>query len=217
MPGEPRGPRAALLLEETHAGAAYVTAERSCDPTAGRAGLLRVTPTDAEVIARVLAGDVDAYGLIVARYQERFFRFARRMLGSHEDAEEAVQDAFLRAYRALGRYEDRERFASWFYRILVNRCRSILARRFPMEPLETAPPARAEAPVDAAFVERDQAAWLLRALPSDQREVFLLRYVEDMSYEEMADITGLGVSALKMRVKRGLEHLRDRLGGREDA
>ena len=81
------------------------------------------------MIARVLSGDVDAFGIIVDRYSGRFARFATRMLGSHEDGEEALQDSFLRAYRALGTYRDREQFASWFYRILVNRCRSRLAQR----------------------------------------------------------------------------------------
>ena len=177
-----------------------------------------MTPTAGEVIARVLAGDVDAYGIIVDRYQDRFARFANRMLGNREDAEEALQDAFLRAYRALGRYQDRERFASWFYRILVNRCRSILARRASgSEPLDAAAPIRDAPPFDGGLAARDHAAWLVGRLPADQREIVLLRYMEDLSYEEIAAITGLGVSALKMRVQRGLARLRDLLGEREDA
>jgi RNA polymerase sigma-70 factor (ECF subfamily) len=175
-----------------------------------------VTPTDGEVIARVLAGDVDAYGILVERYQGRFARFATRMLGNREDAEEALQDALLRAYRALGAYRDRERFASWFYRILVNRCRSRLAqsrRRAMEEPLADQDGATA----DAGFAGREQTAWLLSRLPVQQREVFLLHYVEDLSYEDIAAITGVGVSALKMRVKRGLEHLRQLLREGRDA
>lgn len=175
-----------------------------------------MTPSDGDVIARVLAGDVTAFGILVDRYQGRFARFATRMLGTREDAEEALQDAFLRAYRALGRYQDRERFASWFYRILVNRCRSALARRRPRDVTDDAA-AESHGPApDRALIERDQAAWLLDRLPAEQREVFLLHYVEELSYEEIAVITGVRVSALKMRIKRGLARLRQLVGEQGD-
>jgi RNA polymerase sigma-70 factor (ECF subfamily) len=167
-----------------------------------------VTPTDADVIARVLAGDVDAYGILVDRYHRRFARFATRMLGSQEDAEEALQDSFLRAYRGLARYKDRERFASWLYQILVNRCRSMLARLRREERRATMTVDQNEPAADAELVQTDHASWILGNLPAEQREVFLLRYVEDLSFEEIAAITGVGLSALKMRVKRGLERLR---------
>lgn len=175
-----------------------------------------MTPSDGDVIARVLAGDVDAFGILMDRYQGRFARFATRMLGTREDAEEALQDAFLRAYRALGRYQDRERFASWFYRILVNRCRSALARRRPRDITDDAAAEPSGPAPDRALMERDQAAWLLERLPAEQREVFLLHYVEELSYEEIAVITGVRVSALKMRVKRGLARLRQLLGEHGD-
>jgi RNA polymerase sigma-70 factor (ECF subfamily) len=167
-----------------------------------------VTPTDADVIARVLAGDIDAYGILVDRYHRRFARFATRMLGNPEDAEEALQDSFLRAYRALARYQDRERFASWLYRILVNRCQSMLARRRIQETRSTTTIDQESPAADAELVQTDHATWILGNLPADQREVFLLRYVEDLSFEEISAITGVGLSALKMRVKRGLEQLR---------
>jgi RNA polymerase sigma-70 factor, ECF subfamily len=175
-----------------------------------------VTPSDGDVIARVLAGDVDAFGILVDRYQGRFTRFATRMLGTREDAEEALQDAFLRAYRALGRYQDRERFASWFYRILVNRCRSALTRRPPTDATDDAAAEPHGPAPDADLIERDQAAWLLDRLPAEQREVFLLHYVEELSYAEIAVITGVRVSALKMRIKRGLARLRQFLGEYRD-
>ena len=81
-------------------------------------------PTDAELVRRVLGGDTPAYALLVNRYRERYVRYAAHMLGRREDAEEVVQDTFVRAYRALARYEEREQFRSWLFRILVNRCRT---------------------------------------------------------------------------------------------
>ena len=170
-----------------------------------------MTPTDGDVIARVLEGDVDAYGILVDRYQGRFARFATRMLGSREDAEEAMQDAFFRAYQALGRYRDRERFDSWLYRILVNRCRSMLAKRNRRLSLDRETAEDPAPPPDTELDERDHATRLVHELPEEQREVFLLRFVDDLSYEEIAAITGVGVSALKMRIKRGIDRLRQLL------
>src|SRR6478672_3209141 len=85
--------------------------------------------TDAALVTRVLHGDVNAYGALVSRYRDRYARYAVHMLGNREDAEEALQDAFTRAYRSLGRCDDPDRFAAWLFRILVNRCRTMGARR----------------------------------------------------------------------------------------
>src|SRR5881628_2528310 len=85
--------------------------------------------TDGQVVARVLRGDVEEYGVLVERYRDRYARYAMHMLGNREDAEEALQDAFTRAYRSLARCEDPERFAAWLFRILMNRCRTVGARR----------------------------------------------------------------------------------------
>src|SRR5258707_14191235 len=85
--------------------------------------------SDAELVTRVLHGEVNAYGALVSRYRDRYARYAVHMLGNREDAEEALQDAFTRAYRSLERCEEPERFGAWLFRILVNRCRTSEARR----------------------------------------------------------------------------------------
>src|SRR5919202_113945 len=85
--------------------------------------------TDAAAVRRVLAGDADAFAILVDRYYDRYARYAVHMLGNREDAEEALQDAFTRAYRSLSRCEEPERFGAWLFRILVNRCRTSGARR----------------------------------------------------------------------------------------
>jgi RNA polymerase sigma-70 factor (ECF subfamily) len=174
-----------------------------------------VTPTDGEVIARVIAGDVAAYGILVDRYHARFARFATGLLGNKEDAEEALQDAFVRAYRALDRYEHRERFGSWFYRILLKRCRSLQARRpRKEEPLSGDEREARVAAGDAPLAAREEALWIIGQLPLEQREVFLLHFVLDLGYDDIAGLTGLSVSAIKMRVSRGLDRLRELLEGR---
>ena len=170
--------------------------------------------SDAADVQRVLNGDVDAFARLVDRYYERCARFAVRMLGNRDDAEDALQATFLRAYRSLGKYQERDKFSAWLYRILVNQCRSLASRRsqrdrvFVREEavLLNAPDRR---PVwtgeDEEFVQR-----VLAELDPLLREAFLLKYVEELSYEEMSALTGVGVSALKMRVKRACDRLRAR-------
>jgi RNA polymerase sigma-70 factor (ECF subfamily) len=175
-------------------------------------GLDSVEPTDAVLVQRVLGGDVDAYALLVARYRDRYGRFAVHMLGNREDAEEALQDTFVRAYRSLATCDDHERFGSWLFRILVNRCRTAGGRRQRRErTFVNDEPALMGAASDHPA---DQAAWkeeidrALARLDADQREAFLLRHVEGLGYEEMSALTGAGVSALKMRVSRACDRMR---------
>jgi RNA polymerase sigma-70 factor (ECF subfamily) len=176
-----------------------------------------VRPTDAALVQRVLEGDVEAFAVLVERHHERCLRMAVRLLGNSEDAEETVQDAFVRAYRALGRYEEREQFGPWLTRVLVNRCRTAMSRRvrhgktFVEDELAIASaPTRDSADGGMWRAEVERA---LAALPADQREAFVLKHVEELEYEAMAEITGAGVSALKMRVKRAREKLRALLEG----
>src|SRR2546430_2205084 len=110
-------------------------------------GIHSVGTSDAALVRRVQTGDTGAYADLVARYRDRLGRYALHMLGNREDAEEVLQDAFVRAYRSLARCDDPERFGAWLYGILVNRCRTggaravRRARRFVHDPaaLETAP------------------------------------------------------------------------------
>lgn len=172
-------------------------------------------PSDATIVQQVLNGDTAAYAVLVGRYRDRYARFAVHMLGSEADAEEALQDAFVRAYRALPRCEDPERFGAWLYRILVNRCRTHGGRRGRRERTFVSDPvalvtASEEHPAERA-AWREEIEVALARLDPLQREAFLLKHVEDRSYEEMAEMTGVGISALKMRVKRACDRLRELL------
>jgi RNA polymerase sigma-70 factor (ECF subfamily) len=172
--------------------------------------------SDGTLVRRVLDGDVDAYAPLIRRYRARFARYALHMLGNREDAEEALQDAFVRAWRALGSCRDPERFDAWLFRILANRCRTRGARRRSYEStfVRDDDAVRRAARQDQG---EEEPGWslamdrALAALDPDQREAFLLKYVDELSYEEMAQFTGIGISALKMRVKRAADRLRDLL------
>ncbi len=172
--------------------------------------------SDAQVVAAVLGGDVEAYAVLVARYRDAYTRFAVRMLGSAYDADEALQTAFLRGFRALSQCKDPSRFGAWLYRIVANQCREIAVRRGRRErrfvsdeqslQMQSTPH-----PADVDTGMREEIERALWQLDPQQREAFVLKYVEELSYEEMAEITGAGVSALKMRVKRACERLRNLL------
>jgi RNA polymerase sigma-70 factor (ECF subfamily) len=171
-----------------------------------------VEQPDAVLVQKVIDGDVDAFAVLVTRYRDRLARYATRLLGSVEDAEEVVQDTFVRAYRAIGRCEDPARFGSWLFSILVNRCRTAGGRSTRRSRTVTSD----ETAVLAASVEPtvERSAWreeidrALARLDEDQREAFLLKHVEELSYEEISEMTGVGISALKMRVKRACDRMR---------
>jgi RNA polymerase sigma-70 factor (ECF subfamily) len=171
---------------------------------------------DASIVAAVLAGNVDAFAMLVTRYRDAYTRFATRMLGSAEDADDALQSAFVRAFRKLDRCRDPDRFGAWLYQIVINECRTLMARRDRRDRRlireeDTSQQAAAPPPPDQALRSEIQRA--LDQLDARQREAFVLKHIEELSYEEMTELTGLGESALKMRVKRACDRLRELLEG----
>ena len=166
--------------------------------------------SDDVVVQRVRAGDVEAFALLVDRHHARLARYALHLLGDRADAEEQVQEAFVRAYRSLARYQERDQFGAWILRILVNRCRTAWARDARRSAATAAWALEATEGPDLTeeLALREELAAALAQLPGDQREAVVLRYAEELGYEEIAAITGAGISALKMRVKRGCERLR---------
>src|SRR3989441_4624859 len=169
-------------------------------------GIHSVGTSDAALVRRVQTGDTGAYADLVARYRDRLGRYALHMLGNREDAEEVLQDAFVRAYRSLARCDDPERFGAWLYGILVNRCRTAgpraarRARRFVHDPaaLETAPLAGPERRTEWDDTLRPAPG----RLPSESREAVLLKHVEGVEDQGKAPLTRAGGSPPKIRGKR---------------
>lgn len=166
--------------------------------------------SDDELVRRVQAGDTQAYRYLVERYRNQLGRYALRMLGSEADAEDALQETFVRGYRSIARCQP-ERFRYWLWGILVNRCRTLAVQRSRRQALVTTGDPLIENAVaryvDDQFEWRQAIDWALARLPSEQREAFLLKHVEDLSYEQMQELTGARVPALKMRVFRAREEL----------
>lgn len=170
--------------------------------------------TDAELVVRARAGDLASYATLLARHRTSLERYAVRLLGNREDAEEALQDSLIRAWQALDRCRQPDRVRSWLFRILVNRCRTRLTRQ---DRFERGPEADAALSLVATAHRSEGEAWreeiarALQQLPPDQREAFLLKHVEEFSYEEIAELTESSIPALKMRVNRACTRLRELL------
>ena len=176
-----------------------------------------------QVLDGMRRGDDDAYEQVFRRYGGRMLATARRLLGNDEDARDAVQEAMLSAFRAVGRFEGGAQIGTWLHRIVVNaalmRMRS--KRRKPEASIEDLLPdyqgdghrlLKAEGdPYPDQIVERDQLLALLRScvpeLPDGYRQVYLLRDVEEMSNEEVALAMGLTPNAVKIRLHRARQAL----------
>jgi RNA polymerase sigma-70 factor (ECF subfamily) len=169
-------------------------------------------PSDAELIQRILNGEGERYAVLVERYQDALFRHALGMVGDRDAAADMVQDSLVKAYTRLHTCNEPARFAAWVFRILRNRCRDWLKNRrqhtveLKDDTVVTADHDDALVAVERAQLGRVVEAALAR-LPEAQREAFLLKHVEGLSYEEMAERLDTGVSALKMRVMRARESL----------
>ena len=180
------------------------------------------TPVAADVLAlRARDGEAGAFTALVEHMHPRALRFASQMTGGGQaDVEDIVQDAWIRTFRALPRYDASRSFESWFFTILANCCRSLRVklRRWQLraQPLDDQMQDEAIDPLIATSTRSDVARVhrALATLPAMQRETFLLHHVEGFSYEEIAEITGVGVSACKMRAKRAMDAVRELL--RED-
>ena len=172
-----------------------------------------MSESDAALVARTLDGDLGAFATLMSRYRDALGRYAFHMLGSREDAEEAVQDSFLRAHRALRDCRQPERFGAWLFTILVNRCRTSQRRLFHRRRFseELRDDVAATADTSSSIEWREEIDRALAGLRPHYREAFLLRYVEGLDYAEMARLTGAREPALRMRVKRAADQLRELL------
>jgi RNA polymerase sigma-70 factor (ECF subfamily) len=163
----------------------------------------------------VLDGDVEQYRFLVERYRAQFGRYALAVVGDRDAAQDAMQEAFIRAFDALATCRKPDRFGAWFFRILANQCRNQVARRRDVVDLEVVDLPGGDR-ADTAMDRRELAATLEAAmarLTPEQREAFVMKHVDGRSYEEMAELVGVGVDALKMRVYRARDTLQALLGG----
>jgi RNA polymerase sigma-70 factor (ECF subfamily) len=184
---------------------------------------------DARDVERARGGDDDAYGRLVVRHSPQVFRLAYRMLGNPFDAEDAVQEAFLKAHRALPDFEERSRFSSWLHRIAVNCAYDVLRRRArraedPLDAPEGEGPAleRPSAdPLPDRLLEGQQVRRRLKValarLSDLERSVFTLRHHEGLALREIGEALGLDTNATKQALFRAVRKVREVLGPENEA
>jgi RNA polymerase sigma-70 factor (ECF subfamily) len=178
------------------------------------------------LVRRAQAGELNAFNLLVLRHQDAAYSLALRFVGVPQTAEDITQEAFIRAYRSIGRFEG-DRFRSWLLSIVANAARDELRRRRrrPQHSLDAAredpdrldidPPDRGPSPESTALRGelRGELEDALRELPEDWRLVVILSDVHGLSYEEVAQATGVPVGTVKSRLSRARGRLRDLLRG----
>jgi len=156
---------------------------------------------DIECVARCLHGDAAAFEAVVHRYQRVLFTVALRLTGDREDARDATQNAFIRAFEKLDTFDPSRRFFSWLYRIAVNESLNLRRSRRAHDPLEAAHASevRQADPVEGSEREARVHQALLR-LPSEQRAVVVLRHFAELSYEEIGEALQVPVKTVKSRL-----------------
>jgi RNA polymerase sigma-70 factor (ECF subfamily) len=179
-------------------------------------------PTDATFVARARSGDSDAFRVLVERHSRALFRLAFRMTGNQQDAEDAVQESFMRAYKQLARFDDRASFGTWLYRIASNYSLDLVrARKRRSEQASSTSedgaaeivlqlPAREPTPERMALSGevRDRVLVAMDDLSANERTAFVLRHFEGMSIDEVSRVLECQPGAAKHSVFRAVQKLR---------
>ncbi|MDQ6801933.1 MAG: sigma-70 family RNA polymerase sigma factor [Acidobacteriota bacterium] len=179
--------------------------------------------SDVATVSRARAGDSDAFRLLVEQHSRLVFRVAYRMTGNEHDADDVVQETFLRAYKQLGRFEERANFGTWLHRIAVNcaldllRSRGRLDRHYGGDPEEaemmgairSSDPQQDRLLLSAEL--RDQVTAAMEKLSGNERTAFVLRHFEGMPVEEIGKTLGIQVNAAKHTIFRAVRKLRESL------
>lgn len=172
--------------------------------------------SDETIFKSVQAGNREAFAVLVERYQRRALAVATRLMGNRTEAEDAVQQAFLRLYESRAGYDPRWRLNTWFYRILANTCVDGLRRLRPARPVDGLEVPAAETP-ERDLIRREQCALLhagMATVPVEARIVLTLYYADGRSYREIAAIRGIAVNTVKTHLRRGRAALRKALRAR---
>jgi RNA polymerase sigma-70 factor, ECF subfamily len=160
---------------------------------------------DADLIRKARQGDVEAFNLLISRWEKRVFNYLLRILRNREDALDLSQDVFLKAYQNLRKLDDPERFAAWLFRIAHNEAYSLFRKRKPEAETETVKDSGAPAfPLELSIA----VSSALGRLTADQREAVVLKIYQGFKFEEMAEILSCPVSTAKSRLYAALELLK---------
>jgi RNA polymerase sigma-70 factor (ECF subfamily) len=181
----------------------------------------RMECNDLGLVTRARTGDTDAFRVLVERHSRALFRLAYRMTGNQQDAEDVVQDSFLRAYKQLARFDERASFGTWLYRIAVNCSLDLVRSRKRRNELMTPEDSEMDDPIVAlpshdptpdrvamSGEVRDRVAEAMTELSASERTAFVLRHFEGMCIEDVSRVLGCQPGAAKHSVFRAVQKLR---------
>jgi len=165
---------------------------------------------DAQMVRQVLRGNRDAYAALVQAHQGRALACAHHLCGDFETAQDLAQEAFVQAYRSLRSLHDPAAFGAWLHGILRNLCRKQAGKASPpMASLEQDPVPEPSAPPDQSI----EMTSLLQTLPLSDREILAARYLQELDYEEIAQMLGISVNNVRVRCFRARQALREAYAG----
>jgi RNA polymerase sigma-70 factor (ECF subfamily) len=173
-----------------------------------------VTFDERDLINRSRAGEIEAFDLLVRLHQDRIYNLAYRITGNREDASDAAQDAFVRAYQALPRYREDAAFSTWLYRIATNAALDLVRRRPASPPVELSAEYRAPDDPEAAANRREVTRRVHAALGHltvEYRTAVVLRDLQGLAYDEIARILQVPLGTVRSRLARGREAMRAQL------
>ena len=177
--------------------------------------------TDVELIAKAISGREDGFEELVRRYQRPITNYVFRMLNDYDASLDVTQEVFIKVYNSLARYSSEYKFSTWLYRIAHNAAIDYIRRRSPHElSIETenkdgAYQLQIESPNPTPEQDRERSEWrteiesVVKCLPTVYRELILLRHAQDLSYDEIAEVTGLPLGTVKNRLFRAREMMRE--------
>jgi RNA polymerase sigma factor (sigma-70 family) len=180
-----------------------------------------MTDNDYEIIQRILAGNKEAYSGIIFKYKDKAMTLAINILKNREDAEDALQDAFIRAYKALRNFEWKSNFSTWFYRILYNVCCTKLKEKKGSSKLIYFEDSEAffEYTQTESFIEHDLSDHELKRSIKEEMEnldpsyssILIMYYLQEFGCRQISEVTGISIDTIKIRLFRGREKLRNAL------
>lgn len=181
---------------------------------------------DAELIEAALSGDRTAFEGLVLRYQDRLYAAMVQVVGSADEAEDVVQDAFVRAFLKLDTFQNNSQFFTWLYRIAFNSALSRMRRRKTTTSLDQAREAVGDEPVDQfagpdeRLLQQERVQMVQKALAQlspDHRAILVLREMEDHAYEQIAEILNISIGTVRSRLSRARSQLKTVLEELEEA
>ena len=174
---------------------------------------------DPRLLERARQGDIEAFNVLVEQHQAAIYNLCLRLMGAREAAEDATQEAFIAAFRHMNRFHGGN-FRAWIYKIAANKCRDELRRKRSRQALSLQAPTVGSAPLDVPanlptmeeHIERLELSHVLQItltqIPFEQRLAIVLRDVQGLSYEEIAEATSSSLGTVKSRISRGRDRLR---------